>query len=282
MYKIRTLLDKAEKSLQLGGIENSRCESEVLLAHLMGSNRLDLYLSQELVSETVYKRLMEQVDSRVKGTPVQYLLGESSFLNKQLAVEPGVFIPRPETEVVVEAALKMLKKAGLASSKDLVVLDLGTGSGCIALSMALNLPTCHVVGVELSYNALKVAQTNVQCQGLRSRVSLIQGNWFEAIRGSIGVIVSNPPYIPTAVVDKLPLDVRAEPRLSLDGGQDGMKDLLQLINGAPNVLAKGGVFVLECLEDQVSFLLEKASNLKRVNLEINWLIDSHPEWQYQY
>jgi release factor glutamine methyltransferase len=172
-------------------------------------------------------------------------------------VQPGVFIPRPETEGIVEAAVAALRERQQALGRSLRLLDLGTGSGCVAISLALALPACVVVGVELSWEALRAARRNVLRHELGARVRLIQGSWLEAVRGSFDGVVTNPPYVPDAQVDHLPLDVRQEPRLSLDGGRDGLREIERLLQQVPHVLAPGGLIALECGEAQAAPLLRR-------------------------
>jgi release factor glutamine methyltransferase len=185
------------------------------------------------------------------------VLGETEFFGTRFAVRPGVFIPRPETETIVAAALEALSP--LAQERGaLRLLDLGSGSGCIALSLARRLAACTVVGVELSWTSLRTARRNAQRLGLTRRVRWIQGVWTDAVRGVFDGIVSNPPYVPTREVEALPLDVRREPRVSLDGGADGMQIARRLLDEASRLLAPGGIVVLECGEDHVAPLMRSA------------------------
>ena len=246
--------------LQEAGVPNARHEAEWLLGGLTGERPLDVYLQDPLLSDGDAERFFAQVEARVSGTPLQYLLGEAEFFGARFAVAPGVFIPRPETETIVEAALQALRGRAAALGRPLRLLDLGTGSGCIALTLARELPACVVVGVELSWSALCLARQNVRRHGLEERVRLVHGSWFSPVRGLVDGVVSNPPYIPSAQVDRLPLDVRQEPRLSLDGGEQGTRDLLHLIAEAPRVLRSGGVLALECGEAQVEALGRAAAS----------------------
>ncbi len=257
---VRPLIHAAAHRLQVAGLEHARHEAEWLLGGLLGLKPLELYLWEEPISPRVIERFHSQIDARIAtGIPLQYLLGETEFFGMRFAVAPGVFIPRPETEAVVEATLGVLRERQQQLARPLRLLDLGTGSGCIAVTLARALPTCVVVGVEVTWEALRIAQQNVLRQGLASRVWLVQGSWGEAMSGGFDGIISNPPYVPSTHVEHLPLDVRHEPRASLDGGEDGMRELLQIIAQAPRMLAQGGVVVLECGEGQVGALMRVAS-----------------------
>lgn len=253
-----SLLRVGIERLQSSGVEQARQEAEWLLSQLVGVPRLELYLERAAVSPQTIKRFFAQVEARCCGVPLQYVLREAQFFGERFTVAPGVFIPRPETETMVDAALKVLRPKALQSARPLRLLDLGTGSGCIALTLARSLPACLVVGVELSWTALQVAADNVRRHRLTSQVQLVHSWWLEALRGPFDALVANPPYVPSAQVDRLPLDVRHEPRMSLDGGDDGMRDLRHLMAQAPNVLAPGGLAVFECGENQVSLLVDAA------------------------
>ncbi len=255
---VRSVLHEATQRLKTAGLEHARHEAEWLLGRLVGSSRLELYLRERDVPASTMERFFWQIEARASSVPLQYLLGETNFYGQPFTVAPGAFIPRPETEAIVEAALTTFAERATRLRRPLRFLDLGTGSGCIAVTLAQRLPTCLVVAVELSWNALAVARVNIQRHRCASRVRLVHGRWAEAIRGTFDGIISNPPYVPSGTVDHLPLDVRHEPRLSLDGGVDGLRDLAHLIDEASRLLAPGGCVVLECGEEQVTSLVELA------------------------
>ena len=255
----QSVLREGAKRLQALGVAHARYEAEWLLGRLVGLRPLEVYLEDAPLPPEMAERFFSQIEARASGVPLQYLLGEAEFLGERFAVMPGVFIPRPETEAIVEPALQALRRLETELARPLRVLDLGTGSGCIAVSAARALPTCAVVGVELSWIPLVVARQNVLRHGLASRVSLVQGNWLEAIRGTFDGILSNPPYVPSAQVDHLPLDVRQEPRVSLDGGDAGLQDLFAILAQAPRVLRPSGIAMLECGEEQVNRLMDEAA-----------------------
>ncbi|MEE8537064.1 MAG: peptide chain release factor N(5)-glutamine methyltransferase [Acidobacteriota bacterium] len=244
--------------LQAAGMEHARYEAEWLLGRLVETPPLEIYLQDAPVPGQVVERFLSQIDARACGIPLQYLIGEADFFGQPFTVMPGVFIPRPETETLVEQVLEPLRALQRRRGRPLRLLDVGTGSGCIAVTLARELPACVVVGVELSWKALHAAQQNIRRHRLVSRVHLVQGRWIEPVSGPFDGILSNPPYVPSAHVDHLPLDVRQEPRESLDGGENGMRDLFQVMVQAPRVLAPGGVLALECGEDQVEVLVQAA------------------------
>ena len=253
-FRFEAVLRAGAKQLEAAGVERARREAEWLLGELVGSRPLELYLEERELPGATIEQFFSRIEARASGTPLQYLLGEAEFFGARFAVAPGVFIPRPETEAVVEDTLRALRVKEAVLERPLRLLDLGTGSGCIAVTLARELPACVVVGVELSWDALLLARQNVLRHGLEERVRLVHGSWLSPIRGLVDGVVSNPPYIPSAQVDRLPLDVRQEPRLSLDGGERGTRDLLHLLAEAPKVLRSGGMLALECGEAQVEAL----------------------------
>ncbi len=252
------LLKEGARRLQTDEGEHARHEAEWLLGRLVGATPLELYLQDIHVPQDVAEQFFSHIKARASGIPLQYLLGEAEFFGERFVVRPGVFIPRPETEAIVEAALQALRERERQFGRSPRLLDLGTGSGCIAVTLAKAFPTCVVVGVEVSWEAVCVARHNVLCHGLASRIWLVQGRWGEPIGGGFDGVISNPPYVPSAQVDHLPLDVRQEPRLSLDGGADGMRELLRLMADTPRLVRPGGVLALECGEEQVKELIRAA------------------------
>ena len=268
-YTTRRVVRAGAERLGAVGVAHARHEAEWLLSRLAGLRPLDLYLKEGEIPVDTVARFFDQIEARATGRPLQYLLGETEFFGERFFVAPGVFIPRPETETIVEAALEALRTRHATLQRPLRLLDLGTGSGCIAVTLARALPACVVVGVELSWDALGAAKRNVLAHGVAGRVSLVRGHWVESIRGRWDGIVSNPPYVPSQQVEVLPLDVRQEPRLSLDGGEDGLRDLRYLVEEAPRLLAPGGLLVLECGETQVEPLMAAAHGRA-------WVVSARP------
>ncbi|MDP3703180.1 MAG: peptide chain release factor N(5)-glutamine methyltransferase [Candidatus Omnitrophota bacterium] len=252
---VRELIAEGTRRLEHQGMTNARHEAEWLLSQLLGTRRTALYLDAEAVPDETAEQFYAQIDARGRGTPLQYLLGDAEFFGQRFSVAPGVFIPRPETETVVEAALEVLRRRAAVAGKPLRLLEFGTGSGCIAVTLVRALATCVVVGIELSWKALWTTKVNAERLGCLTRVLLVQGDWGTGIHGTFDGIISNPPYVPTAQVDQLPCDVRQEPRVSLDGGPAGMRDLFQLVLQAERLLAPGGMLALECGEEQAEALL---------------------------
>ena len=214
------------------------------LAHALGCKRIELYTrSEEVASDAVRTKFREQVQRRVAGCPVAYLVGTKEFYLLPFAVTPAVLVPRPATETLVMAALERLKP--LAAPR---VLDVGTGSGCVAVSVARRHQAARVVAVDVSDEALAVARGNAARHGVAGRVEFRRGDVYEAVAGEppFDLIVSNPPYIPSADVAGLAAEVSGhEPRLALDGGPDGLLVIDRLVTGATDRLAAGGWLLFE-------------------------------------
>ena len=268
---VRDLVREASGIFAQADLPNAHHEAEWLLAHLLGRARVHLYLDNPDVPAATAERFREMCRARARGVPLQYLIGETEFYGARFFVRSGVFIPRPETEAIVQNLYEAIRRRGY-DSKPLSVIEFGTGSGCIAVTLARLLPACHVLALEVSYRALTIARKNAEANGVAERVRFVQGRWAEAIRGRADVLVSNPPYVPTPEVERLPLDVRCEPRMSLDGGPDGMRDLSQLILESKRLLGPEGLMALECGEEQVAPLMQLAS-LQRIFRRIHPISD---------
>jgi len=235
-------------------IASPRLDAEVLLAHALGCRRLDLYLQfdrpVEARERTVYRELVQRrARERV---PVALLIGEREFWSHSFRVSPDVLIPRPETELLVEQAAKLQPDS---------VLDFGTGSGNIIVSLALELPQLRGVAVDRSRSALEVARDNLMRHGLDKRIQLLQADRLDGLGTGFDVIVSNPPYIPTADLASLEPELRHEPRLALDGGADGLDVVRPLLAQAPACLRPGGRLLLEIGAGQAAAVVGLAEGL---------------------
>jgi len=252
-WTIITLLQRTTRYFQEQDIENPRLDAELLLAFALGIARIELYLrhDQPLNPEEL-ARFRALVKRRRAREPVAYITGTKAFWELELAVSPEVLIPRPETECLVEAALAFLETCPGPSGRR--VLDLGTGSGAIALALAHSCPEDAVVAVDRSCPALAVARNNGRRLNLQDRVAWVAGDWcemFPADQAPFDLIVSNPPYIPSGQINALQPEIaRYEPRMALDGGPDGLDCLRGIIRQAPALLKRGGVLMLEIGHDQ--------------------------------
>lgn len=265
-------LSKAATYLERHDVPSPRLDAELLLADLLGISRLDIYtgfermLSQE--EADVYRELLTR---RAAGWPLQYLTGETGFRGLTLEVRPGVFIPRPETEVLVEKALEVLP----AGRPGLNVLDLGCGCGSIAVSVAVERPGARVTAIDCEPAAVELTERNAGRCDVGERVRVIKGDLFEPLRqtdATFDAVISNPPYVPAGCLDALPVDVREfEPPGALFAGEEGLDVIVRIVEGAPAFLKAGGWLVLEVDESHaekvINDLLSPSSSREGVGGE---------------
>ena len=215
-------------------------EDEIILTHILRCSRTDLLIHKPQLTAAQNKQFQEYKARRQNGEPLQYILGSWEFCGLEFKVDPRVLVPRPETEILVEEAVKRFK------GRD--ILDLGTGSGNITVALAQLLPYAQVTSVDISVDALSVAMGNAQRHGVESRVAFINADMFGYLEGcweEFDLIISNPPYIPTAKMADLPADVKREPALALDGGADGLDFYRDIIKYSPPLLRKGACLMME-------------------------------------
>lgn len=245
-WTVRSILQWIEGYLARHNDKNPRLSAQWLVADVLGCERLDLYLDMDRpLQPDELSRLHDYTARRAKGEPLQYIVGATTFRKISVRVAKGVLIPRPETEVLVSAALEEVtpKRA----------LDLCTGSGCIACSLAYEVAGCHVVATDVSDKAIELAKTNVEALKLNDRVEVYQGDLGEAVPkdylGTFDLVISNPPYVPTDVLGTLDHEVSDfEPRLALDGGTDGLDLFRRIVPFAYKALNDDGVFACELFE----------------------------------
>lgn len=278
LWTIRRVLLWTTAHFEKKGVEVPRLTAEILLAHVLKLSRVRLYVEIDRPLEpSELKAYRELISRRADGEPAQYLTGQKDFYNRAFAVDPRVLIPRPETELLVEAVLQRLPKQTpeqAPAAAPSTVLDLCTGSGCIAITLAAERPQAKVYATDLSPGALEVARGNADRNGVIERVTFLEGDLFAPVPPELtfDLIVSNPPYVGTAEIATLSAEVQREPRLALDGGPDGLVVLRRLIAEAQAHLRPGGLLALEIGEDQgpaVKGLLE-AAGYTQVRVERDW------------
>jgi release factor glutamine methyltransferase len=244
VWTIKALLAWTTDYLASKQIESPRAEAQILLAHVLKCNKVDLLVRyDEQPSEGERARFRELIHRRVAGWPVAYLVGTRDFYLLSFEVSPAVLVPRPETETLVLEALAFLKPLSAPS-----VLELGTGSGCIAVSIAHQKTDARVTAVELSPDALTVARRNAAKAGVAERIEFLQGDLFTPINSGsrFDLVVSNPPYIAIGEFPSLAPDVRDhEPRIALDGGPDGLAFYRRIAAGVGPFLKSGGRLLME-------------------------------------
>ncbi len=245
VWTVQEVLGWAAGDFRERGIPRPRLEAEVLLAHALGKDRLWLYTSHDApLNPDERGRFRDLVLRRRNGEPAAYLTGAREFWSRRFEVTPAVLIPRPETETLVSTALRELGSKGTPR-----ILDVGTGSGILAITLALEIPAATVVATDLSAEALEVARQNAVRLGASERITFLCGDRFAPLDRRpepFDAIVSNPPYIPTADLDRLDPGVRDfEPRVALDGGPDGLGLIASLVEEASRHLVAEGLFAFE-------------------------------------
>ncbi len=238
-------------------ITNARRNAEEILSFISGKSRIQLYLDAAcFVEEGPKESFASLVKKRAEGYPLQYILGSAEFCGLNFRVLPGVFIPRPETEILVEQIIGMVKlsnpvRSGASNGVNCQVvklLDMGTGSGNIAISSARSLSNVWITAIDISPKAVEVAKLNAQLNNVTDRIEFIQSDLFTDYRLPItdyNIIVSNPPYIPNGEIEKLQPEVRLEPRIALDGGEDGLFYIRRIVQDAPHYLKRDGLLIME-------------------------------------
>ena len=234
------------------GVDSPRLQVELLLAHALKLPRLHLYLNFERTLTGFELQLIRALlKRRAAREPLQHIVGSTSFCGLEMAVNPNVLIPRPETELLAERGWSFLNRQ--PSDAPVTALDLGTGSGCVAIALAVRSPSAQIEAIDISGPALAVARENAMCHRVLDRIHLEQGNGFSALSPGkkFDLIVSNPPYVPSDEIEKLQPEVRDyDPRLALDGGPEGL-DFYQLIAAEAGAFLKpGGRMMVEIGDDQ--------------------------------
>jgi len=247
-WTVRKVLGWTADRFQQQQLDAPRLTAEILLAHALGTDRLQLYLDLErpLHAEEL-AGIRALIRRRFEGIPTQYLTGTREFYGRPFSVDPRVLIPRPETELLVEEVLNFVP-----AGAGVEVVDIGTGSGCIAATVAAERPIASVWATDISGVACDVARSNLNCLGLIERVRLLQGDLFEPLPAGhfFDLIVSNPPYVRRQELPALSAEVQKEPLIALDGGEDGLAIIRRLVGQAESHLKTGGLLAFEIGEAQ--------------------------------
>ncbi|HYG22101.1 MAG TPA: peptide chain release factor N(5)-glutamine methyltransferase [Verrucomicrobiae bacterium] len=264
-----TVLESIQKStefLQKKGIDSPRLHAELLLAHVLRLPRMKLYLAFERVlTAPETDALRESVRRRALREPLQHIVGTTSFCGFEISVNRHTLVPRPETELLAEAGWTFLAQTSSPSA-----LDFGTGTGCIAIALASKCPAARVAALDVSPDALLVAQANAERHCVADRIQFVPGSGLEALPPDVGpfdLIISNPPYIPSSEIETLEPEVRDfDPRLALDGGTDGLDFYRRLANEAGALLKPQGKLMVEFGDGQCDAIHNICSAQK-------WIVD---------
>lgn len=251
------------------GIEYPHKEAEAILT-ILGIDRVALYRDNPALSAVQMDELKSVIQRRQRREPLQYIIGHADFYGMKMNVGPGVLIPRPETELIVEEVIKAVKRhSSRVTHYGLRILDLCTGSGCLALAIAKHFENSDVVGTDFSEKTLEYAGENARINGIRN-VTFMQGNLYEPLRGKrFDIIVSNPPYIKREDINNLPAEIKSwEPVEAIDGGEDGLHFYRRIISQSPDYLFSGGSLILELGQGEAEDVMRMAENygLKCVSL----------------
>jgi release factor glutamine methyltransferase len=270
-WTVRRVIDWTTAHLKKHGSETPRLDAEILLAHARNCQRIDLYTRFDDVPDEAQRAVMrELVRRRAQSEPVAYLVGHREFFGLDFRVTPDVLIPRPDTETLVVELLDAIKP--LETPR---VLDIGTGSGCIAIATAVNHLAAQITAGDLSEAALRVARQNAEKHEVLERIEFVQGDLFTPVAKAepFDVIASNPPYIADAEKETLQSDVRRfEPHSALFAGPTGLEVLSRIIDEAPNHLSGGGILLLEISPEQ-SEAVTRLINSKEVYGEVRVIKD---------
>ena len=248
-YSIAEALREASRVLQNAGVPEARREASSLLSFVLEKDRTFLIShAEDPVADDSLDRLREFVERRAAGEPLQYIMGVQDFYGREFRVTSDVLIPRPETELLVEAALEV------NTSKDALICDVGTGSGCIAVTLLCEMPGARAVAVDKSQPALQIAKLNAAKQAVAERIVFVVSDCFDELDSSeyhFDLIVSNPPYVSESALAGLQREVRDhEPRVALSPGGDGLSVIRRILTGAPAFLKPNGHLLMEIGFDQ--------------------------------
>ncbi len=253
------LLTWATETLKDGGIENPQLDAEVLLAHILKKERIGLYLDlNKLLEKELELKYKSLIEERLKHKPISYIIGHKEFMSLDFLVNENVLIPRPETEILVETVCKL-------GNSNSTVLELGTGSGAIAVSLAKYKQDWKFTATDISYKALLLARENARIHNVSERIKFVQTNLFDGLskRKLYDWIVSNPPYVPASDLDTLPDDIRKyEPIIALDGGADGLDIIKQILIQSSEFLKPDGHLTIEIGYSQSNKIIDFIKELR--------------------
>lgn len=261
--KIEELLRYGKEKLEKQKVEDASIISRILMQYVLKIDRNKLIINKndnvDINKENEYKEYIEKI---IKGKPVQYITNNQEFMKLNFYVDENVLIPQPDTEILVEKVIKSID-----IMENIEILDMCTGSGCIGISLAKNIKNTKVTLVDISKEAIEIAKKNAIQNEVENKITFIQSDMFENVKGKFDIIVSNPPYIKTDIIQTLDKQVQNEPHIALDGGEDGLDFYKILINEAHKYLKKDGKIFLEIGYDQkqeVENLTKQSKHYKKI------------------
>lgn len=253
---IEELLREGKKKLTENKIEEANLIARVLIQYVLGMNRFEIIKNEkQKVNESQKKRYENVIEKIIRGMPLQYITNKQEFMKLEFFVNEDVLIPQPDTEILVEEVLKIAKNENARE-----ILDMCTGSGGIGVSLAYYLKNTKITMSDISENAINIAKNNAKKNNVIEKTKFIKSDLFKNIKEKFDIIVSNPPYIETNVIKTLSKQVQNEPKIALDGGEDGLVFYRKLINQAPKFLRNGGYLCMEIGYNQKESVIELAKN----------------------
>ena len=260
---IEEILKKEINNLKQNNIENSTLKAKILLANILNVKKEYLLMhSEEEIKQEDKIKYENCIKELIKGKPLQYITNKQEFMALDFYVDENVLIPQPDTEILVEKAIEISK-----TTQKNKILDMCTGSGCIAISLAKKINNAQITAVDISNSALNVANKNAINNNVENKIKFINSNMFNNIEEKFDIIVSNPPYIKTETINKLGIEVQNEPHLALDGGIDGLKFYKIIANNAFKYLNENGYLLLEIgynQQNSVTQLLQDIGKYKNI------------------
>lgn len=273
-YWVIDILKMSTDYLEKKGIDNPRLNAELLLGHVLNMNRVQLYLNFEKpLATSELDQFRQFLKRRVSNEPIQYILGETEFYSLKLKVNKYTLIPRPETEILVDKIIEICNKTFSQQDK-IIVLDIGSGSGNIGISLAKNVQNAYILGVDIGVETIKTASENAQSHCVEDRIrfkaaDVFDDNFFIKLTNKIDIVISNPPYILQEEFDTLPIEVKNfEPYIALNGGKDGLTFYRRLFQISKNILKTDGIIGFEISYNRGEKIKQLAENYSFTNVEI--------------
>lgn len=264
------VIQRSTEFLQKKGVDSPRLQAELLLAHKLSVPRMRLYLDFERrLQPEELEAVRQMVKRRGQREPLQQIVGSTSFCGLEIFVNRNVLVPRPETELLAEAGWTFAREQARSEGSAPKVLDVGVGSGCLAIAIAANCPAALVTAIDISTEALQLAQSNAERAGVQDRITFVRSDALAEVpcERQFSLVVSNPPYIPTGDLETLQAEIRQyEPRQALDGGQDGLDFYRLLAAGTGSRLRPSGALMVEFGDGQ-----ERA--LEKLFEDENWVVE---------
>jgi release factor glutamine methyltransferase len=267
---LREALQSTNRTLRRAGIADASVETELLLGHVLGMSKTQLYTKPERVlTSAETENLCHLVQRRLEHEPTAYILGHCEFYGVDFCIDHHTFIPRPETELLVEKAVDLAHRIS-CPGKQITVADVGTGCGAIAISLALALPQAKIYATDISASALRIAEINCHRHAVDSQVELLQGNLLEPLPQPVDMIVANPPYIRSCEFGDLSQEIVSfEPTIALAGGEDGLDKIQQMLEQMATKLNYGAYFLLEIGQGQGEMVTSLIKNcFPQANIEL--------------